>query len=170
VSVQGSLPLYTGGKRKAERIQARESLESLKIKRASVAQKLEQRIRTASENAHATYTNISESRAAAEAAAKSLDLVTIGYGRGVVNITDLLDAQTASHSAELGASSTGYSFMLALMELYRSVAVVGFLEPTERRSQWVNDLKAWCERNAGAATTAPAMASVTDAATPAEKK
>ncbi len=176
VGLQGSLPLYTGGRRNAERIQARESLESLKIKRASVTQKLEQRIRTAAEKAHASYANIAESRTAAEAAAKSLDLVTIGYGRGVANVTDLLDAQTASHSAELGASSTVYNFMLALMELYRSVGVVGFLEPAERRNQWVSDLKAWCENNS-AATAAPAMVSgagaagtpVTVEAAPAEK-
>ncbi len=171
VGIQGSLPLYTGGKRRAERIQARESLEALKIKRASVSQKLEQRIRTAAEIAHASYTNITESRAAAEAAAKSLDLVTIGYGRGVVSVTDLLDAQTASHSAELGASSTVYNFMLALMELYRSVAVVGFLEPAERRGQWVDDLKAWCEKNTGAAATAePAPVSVRDAGAATDKK
>ena len=152
--IQGSLPLYTGGKRNAERIQARESLESLKIKRAAVSQKLEQRIRTAAEKAHASFTNIAESRAAAEAAAKSLDLVTIGYGRGVAGITDLLEAQTASHSAELGASATVYNFMLALMELYRSVSVVGFLEPAERRAQWVADLKAWCQEREGAAAPA----------------
>jgi outer membrane protein TolC/ABC-type uncharacterized transport system substrate-binding protein len=174
VGIQGSLPLYTGGRRKAERIQARESLESLRIKRAAVAQKLEQRIRTAAENAHASHTNIAESRTASEAAAKSLNLVTIGYGRGVVNVTDLLDAQTASHSAELGASSTVYNFMLALMELYRSVGVVGFLEPAERRAQWVGDLKSWCEKHADASTRAPAMVSVTDAAPvkagPEEKK
>ncbi len=169
VGVQGSLPLYTGGKRKAERIQAKESLASLKIKRAAVAQKLEQRIRTAAEMAHASYTNVAESRTAAEAAAKSLDLVTIGYGRGVVNVTDLLDAQTASHSADLGASATVYNFMLALMELYRSVAVVGFLEPAERRSQWVGDLKAWCAQSTGASTPAPAMVSVKDASVTPEK-
>ncbi len=164
VGVQGSLPLYTGGKRKAERIQARESLASLKIKRAAVAQKLEQRIRTAAEKAHASYTNIAEARTAADAAAKSLNLVTIGYGRGVVNVTDLLDAQTASHSAELGASSSVYSFMLDLMELYRSVGVVGFLESAASRSQWVGDLKAWCGKNVGTAAVAPAAVSVTDAA------
>ena len=172
LGIQGSLPLYTGGRRNAERIQARESLESLKIKRAAVAQKLEQRIRTAAEKAHASYTNIAESRTASEAAAKSLNLVTIGYGRGVVNVTDLLDAQTASHSADLGASSTVYNFMLSLMELYRSVGVFGFLEPAERRSQWAGDLKAWCEKNAGGSTIAPAMVTGLDAveAVPADGK
>ena len=82
---------------------------------------------------------------------------------------DLLDAQTASHSADLGASATVYNFMLALMELYRSVAVVGFLEPAERRSQWVGDLKAWCAQSTGASTPAPAMVSVKDASVTPEK-
>ncbi len=129
VGVQASLPLYAGGKRKADRVQARESLEQMKIKRASAAQKIEQRIRTAARNTAAAHANIGQARAAAEAARKGLELVSDGYGRGVLNVTDLTDAQTAALVAELGAAGAAYQFMLDLMELYRAVGVMEFLEP-----------------------------------------
>ena len=155
VGIQGSLPIYTGGQRKAERVKARESLEQLKTKRAAVAQKLEQRIRTAAEMTRASHFNISQARAAAEAANKNLGLVSDGYARGVLDVTSLVDAQNAALVADTSAAASVYTFMLDMMELYRAIAVAGFLESPENRALWLGKLEAWC---AGLPqTTAPAV-------------
>ena len=134
VGVNASLPLYAGGKRKAERIQARETVEQLKLKRTAVAQKLEQRIRTAAQMAGASRINIGQAREAAEAARKGLELVSDGYGRGVLKITDLVDAQTAALVSDLAAAGAVYQHLLDMMELYRAVAVIPFLETPESRA------------------------------------
>ncbi len=143
VGVNASLPLYAGGKRKAERIQARETVEQLKLKRTAVAQKLEQRIRTAAQMAGASRISIGQARQAAEAARKGLELVSDGYGRGVLKITDLVDAQTAALVSDLAAAGAVYQHLLDMMELYRAVAVIPFLETPENRASFAAALDAY---------------------------
>lgn len=136
IGLHASLPLYTGGARKAERIRAMEELESLVLKRESAAQRIEQFIRSALLAAQASYANIEQSRLAAEAARKNLDLVTDAYAEGVVSIIDLLDAQTASTVAEQLAASSVFDFLADLMEVHRAVGRFDLLESGEMQNAW----------------------------------
>ena len=68
VGLGASLPLFRGGGRKADRIQAEIELERLALRRTSVAEKLEQRIRSAMANAWSSFPGIELTQEAADAA------------------------------------------------------------------------------------------------------
>ena len=77
-----SLPLYTGGGRRAERGQAEEELARLLLDRESVQERVEQRTRSTLHSAMASFAGIELSQDAADAAGNNLDLVTDAYTQG----------------------------------------------------------------------------------------
>ena len=138
--VNATLPLYAGGKRRAEAAQARDLLEQLKLTRRAVSQKLEQRVRMAAAQARSSLIAMDESRRAADAAQKNLKLVESGYDRGLLGITQLVDAQTAAHVAELGAAAAEHQFIRDVIGLHRALGIMFFLESAETREVWIGDL------------------------------
>ncbi len=134
VGVQATLPLFAGGERAARRSQAELELERLRTEYAAVANRVEQRVRSALHNTGASYTSIGLARQSAEAARRNLELVQDSYGRGVVSIIDLLDAQNAAITAEATAANAINDFLLDLMEVERAVGRFGFfVTPAERQ-------------------------------------
>jgi len=122
VGVQATLPLATGGARKARRLRSYEELERLRLDRRSAADKLRQRILSALDMAAASWPAISLRREAAEAASRTRELVRDAYARGAASILDLLDAQNAALSAELAAVTAVYDFVDDWAEVERAVA------------------------------------------------
>ena len=102
LALQASLPLWAGGVRRAEVIQAEESLADLELQREALSERLEQLIRSELFLTNASYSGIRLTREAARAARKNLDVVTDSYSQGVVDVLDLLDAQNASLQAGVG--------------------------------------------------------------------
>jgi outer membrane protein TolC len=125
--------LFTSGERPAVRDQDFEELSRLRFERASSAERIEQRIRSALHGAGASFAGIRLAEQAAEAAGNNLELVTDSYSRGAVSIIDLLDAQNSFLVADEAAENALYDFLIDLMEVERSVGRVYFLmEPGER--------------------------------------
>ena len=141
ISLQLSLPLYTGGGRGADRTQAAEQLSGLRLQRQSTREIIEQRIRSALQTARASYASIQLSRDAAEAANKNLDLVQDSYRRGVVSILDLLDAQNASIIADQVAANAVFDFLKDLMEMERAISRLDFFQTPEQQLAWFQELK-----------------------------
>ena len=131
VGLNATLPLFTGGARKADRIQAEEELSRFQLNYDSVANRVEQRIRSAMELARASRTGIGLSGEAAKAAGKNLDLVTDAYARGAVSIIDLLDAQNAALNAEELAANSVYDFLIDLFEVERAANRIELLGSAE---------------------------------------
>jgi outer membrane protein TolC len=128
-----SLPLFTSGERSAVRDRDIEELSRLRLERASTAERIEQRVRSALHAAGASFAAIGLAEEAAEAARNNLELVTDSYSRGAVSIIELLDAQNASLVAGEAAENAIYDFLISLMEVERSVGRIFFLaEPSER--------------------------------------
>ena len=96
--------------------------------------------------AGASYSGIGLSEAAVVAAHKNLELVKDAYGRGVVSILDLLDAQNAAIVAEEGAANAVYNFLIDLMEVERSIGKFYFECTGEERNQWFARLEAFFEK------------------------
>lgn len=141
VGLSATLPLFEGGARKADRIQAEQDLSRLRFEFASVANKVEQRIRSAMELTRASRTGISLSRQAADAARKNLDLVTDAYARGAVPILDLLDAQNAAlNAAELAANSV-YDYLTDLLEVERAANRIELLGTPETAAAFFERLE-----------------------------
>ena len=145
VGVRATLPLFRGGARAADRIQADIELERLALARSSVAEKLEQRIRSAMANAWASFPGIELTEEAAGAAGKNLDLVSDAYARGAVSIIDLLDAQNATLNAEEQATNAVYDFLVDLMEAERANAHFQLLMTRQESTAWFDRLDSFFE-------------------------
>ncbi len=142
VGIQASLPLHVGGARKAALIRAEEQLAQLRLERAAAAAKLEQWIRSASLAARASNAAIEQSRLAADAAHKNLELVSDAYGHGLVSIIELLDAQTASLVGEQLAANAVFDFILDVMEVQRASNTFEFFMDGAEINAWIGRLEA----------------------------
>lgn len=143
LAVTARLPLFSGGRRTAERLQAAEQVAVLETERAALAERLEQLTRTALESAGGSYPGIDLSRQAAEAAQATLALVSDAYARGAVSILALLDAQGAALDAELLTANAEYDFLADLMRAQRSTDRFDFFLSPGERAAWFGRLEAW---------------------------
>ncbi len=128
--VSASLPLFTGGARRAERTRAEVELDELGLARRAAAERVEQRLRTVLHRAGASWAGIDLAADAADAARRNLALVTGAYEQGVLSILDLIDAQNAALVAEQSAATAVYDYLVDLMDVHRASGRFGlFMEP-----------------------------------------
>ncbi|MEM9058243.1 MAG: TolC family protein, partial [Pseudomonadota bacterium] len=133
LSLQATIPVLTGGQRRADVSRASFELSQLRTLRVSAAQKVEESIRLQLHAASADFGRIELSQAAAQAARRNFELVADAYARGAVTIIQLLDAQDASLSADAAAADSLYRFLTTIMTLQRATGGFDFmLSPTER--------------------------------------
>lgn len=140
VGVQATLPLFAGGARKADVSRARKILEQSRLQRENIKEQVEARVRTTLQQAGNSYPAIRLSNDAAGAAKENLALVTDAYSQGAVSITDLIDAQDASLSADLSAIEAQYTFMIDWIKIQRAVANFDLLLTENGFENWYNDL------------------------------
>ncbi|MDH3689924.1 MAG: TolC family protein [Gammaproteobacteria bacterium] len=138
-----SLSVFEGGAKRAAARQALQDLEALKTQREAIAQRIEENVRNAMQQAGASFAGIRLSREAAEAAIKNLDLVTDSYSRGVVSIIDLLDAQNAALVAEQGGANAVFDFLIDLMRVQRSVGEFDYFLSPQQKDDWIKRLEAF---------------------------
>jgi len=120
VGLNLSFPLISGGNKFAVKSQSYEELEQLRLEYQSASEKIEQHIRSTLYIAYASFSSITQTKLASQAAEKSLKVVQDGYSQGTLSILDLLDAQnTALVSQEL-ASNAVYDFIIDLMTVERA--------------------------------------------------
>ena len=122
VGVQAGLPLVTGGANKARRIKAQEELFALQTDSRNAREKLGQRTLSALDAATASWSTISLRQQAADASARTQELVRDAYARGAASIIDLLDVQNKALSSELAAVTAIYDFLDDWAEVQRAVA------------------------------------------------
>ena len=134
VGLQATLPLFTGGLRKANVSRASYELQQLLTSRTAIAELVEEEIRNALHTIQASYGQIELANTAAESARRNLELVRDAYGRGTVNVIQLLDAQEASLDAAAGAAERFYGFFIDVMALQRAVGRFDFLLPDGERN------------------------------------
>lgn len=115
-----SLPLFEGGGRFAERSRLAVEILRLEREREALAERLEQRARSAVHVASASFTRIRLTARAVESAGKNFDLVADAYAQGAVSIIDLLDAQTAYFNAQQEAANSLFQLMADVMEVERA--------------------------------------------------
>ncbi|MEL7451425.1 MAG: TolC family protein, partial [Pseudomonadota bacterium] len=133
VSLQATIPVLTGGRRRADFSRASYELSQLRTLRVSAAQKVEESIRLQLHAASADFGRIDLTQTAAESARRNYELVADAYARGAVNIIQLLDAQDASLSADAAAADSLYRFLTTIMTLQRATGGFDFmLTPSER--------------------------------------
>ncbi len=117
---------YEGGAKGAERRGARLELERLQLERRAVAERIEQRSRTALDQMQASLAGIDLARAAAEAARENYELALDAYQSGGATILDLLDAQNIALLSEEDVANATYDFLIDLMQFERAIARFDF--------------------------------------------
>jgi outer membrane protein TolC len=135
VGLRLSLPLWTGGERRAEQLGARRELARIDHEHAAAALVLARRVRQAAHAAGASLAVIGEAEAAAAAADRTLSVLTDAYARGTVGVVDLLGAQNAALEAELRAAAARYDFVADYLAAERAAGVFGLLLPPERQRE-----------------------------------
>lgn len=136
LGISASLPLWSGGGKFAAAARAAEELAQLSRQREALTEAVAARIRVTMHQAGASYAAIGLSEDAAVAAAKNLELVEDAYGRGVVSILALLDAQNAATLAEQGAANSVFDFLVDLMATERALGKFYLFAEDERREAW----------------------------------
>jgi len=122
VGVNVTLPLFQGAGRVARRSRAAAEAERLRLERDLAAQRIEQNVRTQLQFAAASYAATQEARRAADAAQQSLDIVTDSYAAGALDVTPLLESQTAAQQAEIGVTNATYNFLVDLKRVERAIS------------------------------------------------
>ncbi len=141
LAVNAAYPIYRGGSRYAERQRAREEIDLLRLQRRATAERIEQLTRASLHVMVGSYAQIDLAEQAAEAALQNLDLVQDSYSQGVVNITDLIDAQNATLTAQLTRATAVYQFMINLTNVGRAISSFDFVNPTDAATR-----QAWLDR------------------------
>ncbi|MEM1180410.1 MAG: TolC family protein [Acidobacteriota bacterium] len=133
LGLSATLPLWEGGARTARRDKAALELQQLRATFDASLESIEQNIRSNMHLANASYASIELAEEGAEWANKNLELVEDLYAEGAVDITQLLDAQSAAVQADEAASNAVFNFLVDLMNANRAVGHFDlFLGPTQR--------------------------------------
>jgi outer membrane protein len=134
VGLQATLPLFSGGLKKANVSRASYELRQLESLRSSAEERVEEAIRSQLHLAQAAYAQINLTAIAAEASLKNYDLVSDAYARGAVNVIELLDAQETSLTASAASAESLYSFLSIIMVMQRAVGGYDYLLPPDERN------------------------------------
>ncbi len=141
VGLQATLPLFSGGLRKANLSRANLELMQLEALRSSIAEQVEQEIRLQMHFSQADYARIGLTREAADASRKNFDLVSDAYARGTVSYIELLDAQDTSLVANAASSDSLYNFLITIMAAQRAVGSFEFLLPADERNAVADEIR-----------------------------
>ena len=133
VGVQATLPLFSGGLKKANVSRAAFELRQLESLRASTEERVEEQVRNRLHAAQAAWEQIDFTTVAAEASQKNFNLVSDAYARGTVTVIELLDAQDTSLTASAAAVESLYNFLITIMSVQRAVGGYDFLLSPETR-------------------------------------
>ncbi len=143
VALSVRFPLFTSGAKEAEARQSREELAQLGSEREALAERIEERIRTALHSAGASFASIKLAEDAETAARGNLELVTAAYREGTLSIIDLVDAQNASLVSEQAAANAVYDYLLDLMNVQRSAGRFDFFSSAAEITQWRERLRSF---------------------------
>ena len=131
--MQATLPLFSGGLKKANVSRADYELRQLTSTRIATEEKIEEEVRVQLHAAQAAYSQIDLTAAAADSSRKNYELVSDAYARGTVTVIELLDAQNTSVEAAAAAEASLYNFLITIMALQRAVGGYDYLlSPAER--------------------------------------
>ena len=139
--IQATLPLFSGGLKKANVAKANYELRQLESLRVATEEVVEEAVRSQLHAAQAAYVQIDLAATAAKASRKNFELTSDAYARGTVTVIELLDAQDTSLIASAAAAESLYSFLITIMALQRAVGGYDFLLPPEARNDLANDFR-----------------------------
>jgi len=135
-------PLLQGGARSFEVGRSTAELDRLLEEERLTKDLVERGTRTALSRLEASFPSIRFSRIAAESARRNLELVQEKYAQGLVNVTDLLQAQTESFGAQQSAAGSVSFFLIDLVNFQRSISWFEYERTPEERDALLQRIQA----------------------------
>ena len=142
VSLEAKLPVYQGGARSADRKRARAELDQEQLRYDELALNLQAGVLQQALATEARFDQIAFTRTAATAGRNNLKLVTEAYERGVMTVTDLVDAQFSAFNAEQNAANAVYDFLIDYLKLQRYTGQFDITATDAERKAMQDSLKA----------------------------
>jgi outer membrane protein TolC len=122
ITIDLSYPVFEGGRKGSESAKSKILLEGIDRELDLAHQFVERRTRTSLRRVESSFPRIRFSELAAEAATANLVIVQDKYAEGIVNITDLLSAQTGKFTSDRLVAVSVHEFLLDLIELQRALS------------------------------------------------
>jgi outer membrane protein TolC len=122
VTINLSYPVFQGGRKASESEKARVDLEGAEQRLDLSGQMVERRTRSALSRVENSFPRIRLSEDSARATGENLVIVQDKYAEGLVNVTDLLSAQTGKFASDRLVVVSVYDFLLDLIELQRALS------------------------------------------------
>jgi outer membrane protein TolC len=136
VGVGVSFPIFAGNKRKVNLQTTKIQLDQLNNSRMQLDQELELAVKSSLTTTVATSTNIGFSRVSSDNAQVNFELVRDQYQAGEVNITQLIDAQQSSLSAQLRYAVAIYEYLQSQLQLEFSVGFFSMFATPEQLQEF----------------------------------
>jgi outer membrane protein len=143
VMLQASIPIFDGGARHADLTRARKEVKLANAQRDATRDGVEARMRFATQRVGASYPAIELANSAQAAASENLRMVSDAYSRGIVSVTELIDAQEAALAAELSAASARYGFLIDFVDVLRAMGDFSVLLDPGSRGDWYDKVNQW---------------------------
>jgi len=106
----------------SESAKAKVDLEGAERRLELARELVERRTRTSLRRVESSFPRIRLSRESARAAGDNLVIVQDKYAEGIVNVTDLLSAQTGKFSSDRLAAASVHEFLFDLNDLQRAMS------------------------------------------------
>jgi len=142
-----SYPIFTGFSRRVNKQKSQVQLEQLNYSNTSLDQGLELSIRSSTISLLSATTNLTYSRKSAESAVKNFKLVQNNYKAGNVNITQLIDAQQASLTAQLAAAISIYDFISANLQIEYALGFFSMFQTEQELADFKNRFLEYVSNN-----------------------
>ncbi len=142
-----SLPIFEGTRRRFEVLRDKATLRQLQHTRDQIRQLVETRVQQAFFSISSSFPTIEFSTRAADRAEKNLNVVTDKYEQGVVNIIDLLDAQSQAFVQRQNAALAVYNLFEDFVQVQRSIAWFEFTKTQSEKVAWERDLDKFISKN-----------------------
>ncbi|MHB9026110.1 MAG: TolC family protein [Armatimonadota bacterium] len=123
VGVVAGVPLFDGGRRKAEVQEAEQVVAQTRASRDKVELQVRAEVATAQARVIATRQNIDTAAAQVAAATEAYTVAQARYNAGKSNIVELLDARQALTEAQQSQVAAQAQYRAALADLYRATGV-----------------------------------------------
>ena len=128
-------PLFQGNQRKVAVDQTAIQQQQLRLQEESLRQQLSQAVRVRMTNLVSRGTNIHFAQVAAASARRNFELVQDAYEKGLLGITQLVDAQRATLSASQGEAGAVYEYLVSYLQVENSIGrYTMFMTPDEREA------------------------------------
>jgi len=141
VGVEARLPLYQGGARTAERDRAQAEFDQEQLRYDDLVLSLQSGVLQQTLTAEARFDRIAFSNTAATAGHNNLELVTEAYERGVMTVTDLVDAQFSAFNADQEAANAVYDFLIDYLRLQRYTGTFDIVATDGQRAEMKERLR-----------------------------